>query len=330
MGVRFAGGLLAVCTLVACSGPTASQSAHPGAQDSTHRSPKASVGPHSAFAAFEPGRHDQLLLVDPVTGHVVHATRAPGSEGYAANLRRSLWYLPVAAAAACRTAVDRVRFGSMRPDPGNATKIAVLDGGPVDSVDAQPALSADGAELAIVLDTQRTLMDPGAGATCGSTATIAVLNTRTHNVHYLVGRAGDQVDDLAWDHNNLIARLTPFQHSTTSAVEELDPTKTASYTHGRIVLREAHGRPGPVFRFHGCLAVITGGTIGCIRGGSIRLSHGLHPPTGLPATVERATVAGNGTDLLVQTPDGATYWWRDNTLHKIPVTVRGHWDEPTS
>ncbi|HTR71736.1 MAG TPA: hypothetical protein VMH41_16095, partial [Mycobacteriales bacterium] len=194
----------------------------------------------------------------------------------------------------------------MRPEPGTATKIAVVDGGPVDSVDAQPALSADGTELAIVLNTQPTLKDSGAGPTCGSTDTIAVLNTRTHKIHYLMGRAGEQVDDLAWDHDKLIARVTQIQHSTTSEVEELNPTKTTSYAHGRIVLREAHGRPGPVFRFHGCLAVITRGTIGCIRGGRIRLSHGLHPLTGLPAVVERATVASNDTDLLVQTPDGAT------------------------
>jgi hypothetical protein len=288
-----------------------------------------SVATHRVFAAFEPGRHDQLLLVDSVTGHVIHTTRVPGSDGYAANLRRNLWYLPVAGAAACRMVVDRVRFGGMRPDPGSATKIAVLDGGFVDSVSAQPALSADGSELATVLATRPTLKDSGAGPSCGSTDTIAVLDTGTHDVRYLIGRTGDQVDDLAWDHHKLIVRVTPFPHGGTSVVRELDPANTTTYTRGRVVLREPHGRPGPVLRFDGCLTVVTEGTIGCIRSGHILLSHSLHPPSGLPAAIERVTVADNGTDLLLQTPNGETYWWRDSTLHKVPVTVNGHWDEPT-
>jgi hypothetical protein len=326
--VRVAGGLLAVCMMVACSGTTSNQPAHPAAQGSTHRSASVSVATHQAFAAFEPGRHDQLLLVDSVTGRVLHMIRALGSVGYAANLRRGLWYLPVAVAAACQMVVDRVTFGGTGPARVGATKLDVLDGGFVDSMSAQPALSADGTELATVLATGPTLKNAGNGPSCGSTDTVAVLDIRTRAVRYLAGRAGDQVDDLAWDHHKLIVRVTPFRPGE-SVVREVDPTKTLIYSRGRVVLREPHGRPGPVFRFDGCLAVVTEGTIGCIRNGHIRLSHSDHSPSGLPTAVERVTVADDPTNLLLQTPSGETYWWRDNTLHKVPITVKGHWDEPS-
>jgi hypothetical protein len=291
--------------------------------------PHASGRPHGVFAAFEPARHDELLLVDAVTGRVLRSVRAPSSEGYAADLRRGLWYLPVFVAASCRMAIDRVRVGNGRSDQGHVTKLAVVDGGPVDSVDAQPTLSPGGRELAIVLDTGPTLKDSGVGGrNCGSTDTIAVLDTHTGSVRYLTGRAGDQVQDLAWDQHRLVVSVTRFPH-VTGVVEELDPSRAATYTGGRVILREGRGQPGPAFRWRDCMAVITEGTIGCIHSGQILLLHSDRPPSGFPHSIDRVSATDHGTELLLQTGEGTTYTWRDGALHTIPVAVRGQWDEPT-
>jgi hypothetical protein len=325
--MRAAGTLLAVCMVAACSGQPATHQAQPSPQASAHA--HGSGRAHGVFAAFEPARHDELLVVDAVTGRVLRTVRAPSSEGYAADLRRGLWYLPVFVAASCRTAMDRVRVGNVQSDQGQVTKLAVVDGGPVDSVDTQPALSPGGRELAVVLDTGPTLKDSGVGArTCGSTDIIAVLDTHTGSVRYLTGRAGDQVQDLVWDQHKLVASVTRFPH-VTGVVEEFDPSRATTYTGGRVILRERRGQPGPVFRWRDCMAVITEGTIGCIHNGQILLSHSDRPQSGLPDSVDRVSASDHGTELLLQKGNGTTYTWRDGIRHAIPVTVRGHWDEPT-
>jgi hypothetical protein len=276
--------------------------------------------------AFEPGRHDRLLVVDPATGRVTRTIVGPGSEGYAVGRDGEFAYLPVYERD-CRMSIDRVSLAGVVSGERTYRKIAVVLGGPIDDVQAQPALSPDGKDLAVIV-ASRTSVDTGMNPGCGGTDSIAIVHLSTAAVRYVSGAAGDQFADLAWDGSKLLVQVTPVPYRNVSIVREVGPQTTA-LSGARRVLREPRGRYGPVFRWGYCLAVISAGGISCVRAGRVTAPASLGQSSGLPPRVERVSVAADGKDLLIQTSSGATYWWDGHTSQQVPVTVPGHWDEPT-
>ena len=229
-------------------------------------------------------------------------------------------------------AVVRVslRHGDRRP---SRHLVARVNGGPVDSVTAQPALSPDGSQLALVVTSQPTT-SASPHTVCGDTDSLVIVRFtgqaagfQRSRVRYIPACPGDQLDDLFWDDNHVLVRTTNFQHPNVSVVRDIAPG-TTMVSDGPVVLREPRSRYGPVFRYRGCRSVVTRKSIWCVRRG--HLAHQvLRSPT-LPQRVTHVSVSAKSPSLLLlQRPDGTTYWWDGQTAHLVPVTVRGRWNEPT-
>lgn len=308
---------LAGC-LAACSSGSGSEP-----RAATYPVATKSPGAGPSFIAFEPGRHERLLVVDAATGRVQETATGPGSAGYAASLTTGLAYLPIDRAN-CRLTVLRVPLTSATSRHTNR-RVAAIHGGPIDDVQAQPALSVDGNELAVLV-ASRPSVDSGMGPTCGDTDQVAIVSLTRGTVRYVTSRAGDQLDDLAWDGSRLLVRITSPSRPVSSHVVEIGG-ETKSLSGGRMVIAERGGRPGPVFRWHGGLAVLDSGALHRVSDGHV-VSKPLPGTGGQPTSVDRVSVAPNGVDLLLQTSAGAVYWWNGHSTRDVPVTVAGHWDEP--
>jgi hypothetical protein len=276
--------------------------------------------------AFEPGRRDRVLVVDPATGRVERSVGGPGSFGYAVSLEENLAYLPVAMPS-CRLAIVRVPLAGFMPGDGTYRRVAMVRGGWVDDVDAQPALRSDGQELAVVVASPPATDSGMNPPPCGGTDRVAIVTMPSESVRYVAGPAGVQLDDLAWDGGKLIALATSPSRPKSAIAIEIGP-HTGRLASAAVVLREPIGHPRPVFRWGPCLAVIDAGAIHCVRHSRIAVRP-LPGTSGLPSAVDRVSVADNGRDLLVQTAPGRTYWWDGHAVRAIPVTVPGQWDEPT-
>ena len=309
--------MMLVGSLAACSnGPGSDPTG--GIHPIATRSPGASP----AFVAFEPGKHDRLLVVDTATGRVKQTATGPGSESYAASLTLRLVYLPVEVSN-CRLAVLRVPLTTA--SPRHSRRVAVVRGGPIDDVEAQPALSSDGSHLAVLVASPPSV-NSGMGPTCGDTDRIAIVSVRRGSVHYVSGRAGEQLDDLAWDGSKLLVRVTsPFRPATSHVV--LVGAKTLDLSAASTILTERHGRPGPVFRWHSALAVVQSGELHRVADGHV-IAKPLGGIEGLPNSVVRVSVAAHGA-LLMQTRAGSVYWSNGKSVQQVPVTIAGRWDEPS-
>ncbi len=309
--------LLAGC-LVACSSQTAT-----GPRNEDRTSPVRSSATDPSFVAFEPGRHDRLLVVDAATGHVQRSTEGPGSEGYAIDLKSHVALLPVVLSS-CRLAIERVPLSTSSRE-GVKRRVGIVRGGPVDDVEAQPALSPSGKKLAVIVASPPSV-NSGMGSDCGDTDRVAVVSLPAGTVRYVTSQAGDQLDDLAWAGSRLLVRVTSPTRPARGRVVEIG-SETDSVVASPTVLIERRGRPGPVFRWGAGLAVVDSGGLHRVARGRIA-AKALAGTVGLPTLVVRVSVAADGRDLLLQTNAGDLYWWNGDSTRQIPVTVPGHWDEP--
>jgi hypothetical protein len=305
---------LAGC-LTACSSGSGSEPRSPTQPVVTEAGP--------FFIAFEPGRRDRLLVVDVATGHVTETVTGPGSEGYAASLTTRLAYLPVDRSH-CRLAVVRVSLPSAVSRHASR-RVAVVHGGPVDDVEAQPALSLNGKKLAVVVTSPPSL-DAATGSTCGDTDRVAIVSLRRGTVRYVTSRVGDQLDDLSWVGPRLLVRVTSPSRPVTSDVVAIG-SETTNLSAARTVLTERRGRPGPVFRWDAGLAAVYSGRLHRVADDRI-LAKPLAGIDGLPKSVVRVSVAAHG-ELLLQTRSGSVYWSDGKLTRQVPVTIAGRWDEPS-
>lgn len=251
--------------------------------------------------------------------------------GFAASPQNGIAYVP-SARGSCRLAV--VRISLRGGDRASTRRVEVrLNGGPIDSVNAQPALSPDGSQLALVVASQPTT-PASPHALCGDTDSLVIVRLAGHpadpgrpRVRYVHARPGDQLDNLAWDHDHVLVRATSIQRPNVSIVRAVGPA-IAAVPDAPVVLREPRGRYGPVFRYRSCRSVIAHRAIWCVRNGHLA-NRLLTAPT-LPRRVTHVSVSAKSPSLLLlQRPDGTTYWWDGHATHPVPVTVRGRWNEPT-
>lgn len=331
---------IAVLALVAgaCSGSSASlpsgRTGWPATSASAEPRPSSGGQRPPPFVAFRAVRPARLRVVDTASGQVRWSVRVPSSVGYAASLRDHAAYLPVARESCVLTLV-RTALREGRGAGVATRRVANIDGGLVDNVDAMPALSADGSRLTLVV-TSKQPGGPVGGMSeeCGDTDSLVIIRLpgagtgrQRPEVHYVMADSGAQLDDLAWDHRRVLVRVTQVQDPRASVVRAVGP-RTRVLSAAPVVLREPNGRYGPVFRYDGCLSVIFNRAVRCVRHGHLAPPRRSAPT--LPRRVAHVSVSDeSGNLLLVQTRSGTTYWWDGRLAHVVPVTARGRWGEPT-
>lgn len=336
---RWLAAACAVGLLGGCSSSTASTAAVSRSRARAIPASPGGVAGAPRFLAFRPGRRERLLVVDALTGRVLNSYAAPSSEGYAASLRQRIAYLPVVQRSYCRLRIDWLALPRHRTTQSTVHRLVTLQGGREDDVLAQPALSRDGRRLALI---GASGASNGAGATsrCRTTRVrdvvtqpitilylqVGPIGPRVTRVRTIAADTGAVLDDLAWYGRRLLVRATPYRHPATSFVREIGPHASA-LSQARAVLREPGGRLGPVFRYGDCLSVITDGVIRCVS--HQRVLRARSSGTGLPRRVARVSVGDRSGRLLAQTRNGDTFWWDGARSQLIPVTVGGHWAEPT-
>jgi hypothetical protein len=297
-----------------------------GATTGHHRLP--------SFVAFRAVRPARLRVVRPETGRVAWSGPIPSSEGFAASLRRHVAYLPVRRRH-CHLTVLRIPLRPSSTSRGVIRRVASIQAGAIDDVDALPALSGDGSQLALIAAYPLSARSDPRHENCGDRESLLIVQlpkgTREHpqpKVRYLSSGRAEELDDLVWDHDRLLVRITQVRRDgDVSRVRDVGPA-TRSLSAARVVLRESQGDPGPVFPYRGCLSVLSHRGIHCVRHG--RVTPQQRFPAGLPRHVTQVSVAAESRKLLLlQTANGTTYWSDGFSAHQIPVTVNGVWGEST-